>query len=178
MTTPMPAASRCTAFATVLLLFLAMGASGEGPILPAPAAGFGYPFIMPDDFPSLHGVAWRVEQPEGGAQVLMEPRYPWDVDVHAAGTVLVDPIDGQWKAWYVSAGGVAQGIHNGKFKSRVCTSAGYTRVCVRAGSWVCSHAHLCSIKVPLPQAHAVSLPYSYVQVATAATSRTPSARTV
>ena len=72
---------------------------------------FDHPFILPDDFPSLRMAAWRVERP-AEPQVLMEPRYPWDVDVHSHGTVLVDPIDGLWKAWYVSTGGIAQGLHN------------------------------------------------------------------
>lgn len=60
----------------------------------------------------MHQVAWRVEKPTDGPRILMEPRYPWDEDVHSHGTVLVDPIDGLWKAWYVSTGGVQQGLHN------------------------------------------------------------------
>ena len=32
-----------------------------------------------------------------------EPQYPWDDDVHAEGTVLIDPWDGTYYAFYVSA---------------------------------------------------------------------------
>ena len=60
------------------------------------------PVLFYDDFVSMHYAAWRQELPKVSAP-LLEPRTNlWDADVHAHGTVLVDPRDGLWKAWYVS----------------------------------------------------------------------------
>jgi len=62
------------------------------------------PLLMPDDFESLHVVAWRVEEGVPDPRnPLLEPAMPWDAGgVMAHGTVLRDPIDGLWKAWQVS----------------------------------------------------------------------------
>ena len=71
----------------------------------APAAPGGqqaHPLLLLDDFESLHRAAWRVEQ-GADVEVLLEPTYPWEQDVHSEGTVLVDPFDGLYKAFYVSA---------------------------------------------------------------------------
>lgn len=61
------------------------------------------PLLMPDDFSDLHLTAWRVEP--GTPDVnnpLIEGHMPWDsggVGIHS--TVLIDPIDGKWKAYVV-----------------------------------------------------------------------------
>ncbi len=62
------------------------------------------PLLMPDDFESLKLVAWRVEEGEQDQNnPLLEPAMPWDSGgIMAHGTVLLDPIDGLWKAWQVS----------------------------------------------------------------------------
>ena len=54
------------------------------------------------DFESLHYAAWRVEE-GSNTTTLLEPQYPWDDDVHSEGTVLIDPWDGTYYAYYVSA---------------------------------------------------------------------------
>lgn len=62
------------------------------------------PLLMPDEFESLHLVAWRVEMGVPDAKnPLLEPAMPWDSGgIMAHGTVLHDPLDGLWKAWQVS----------------------------------------------------------------------------
>jgi hypothetical protein len=58
-----------------------------------------------DDFVSFHYTAWRQEPPtvmNGDQDPLIEPKFPWDEDVHAHGTVLFDVNDNLYKAWYVS----------------------------------------------------------------------------
>lgn len=59
------------------------------------------PFIMPSDFEDLDTVAWRVEEGQKDTNnPLLEPEMPWDLGgVFSHGTVLLDPIDGIWKAW-------------------------------------------------------------------------------
>jgi hypothetical protein len=60
------------------------------------------PQLHYEDFVSMHYAAWRQELPKVSPP-LMEPRPElWDADVHAHGTVLLDPRDGVFKAWYVS----------------------------------------------------------------------------
>lgn len=62
------------------------------------------PFVMAEDFQDLDLVAWRIEQgrPDPG-NPLLEPEMPWDEGgVFSHGTVLLDPIDGRWKAWQIS----------------------------------------------------------------------------
>ena len=83
----------------VALVFAATVQTATG----APAA-VRMPLLMPDDFESLHLVAWRVEEGVPDPQnPLLEPAMPWDSGgVMAHGTVLRDPIDGLWKAWQVS----------------------------------------------------------------------------
>ena len=64
-----------------------------------------FSFLLGEDFVEKHNVAWRVElATDEPANPLMEPEYPWEsAAVFSHGTVLVDPIDGKWKAWYISA---------------------------------------------------------------------------
>lgn len=68
------------------------------------------PLLMPDNFDSLLLVAWRQEEGEPDVNnPLLEPAMPWDAGgVMAHGTVLLDPIDGLWKAWQVSTPGEAE----------------------------------------------------------------------
>ena len=79
------------------------------------AAADPYPLLDVDSFASLHLAAWRIELPAEPPAVLLEPEFPWDADVHAEGTVLIDPFDHMYKAFYVSApetypsGGQTQG---------------------------------------------------------------------
>lgn len=63
-----------------------------------------FPFLMSDDFEERYNVAWRVEtaQPDP-ANPLVEPKYPWDSGcVFLHGSIMVDPADNLWKAWYLS----------------------------------------------------------------------------
>ncbi len=60
------------------------------------------PFLMANDFEEMENVAWRIELPNPDPEnPLLEPAMPWDSGgIMAEGTVLVDPIDGLWKAWH------------------------------------------------------------------------------
>lgn len=64
-----------------------------------------FSFLLGEDFVEKHNVAWRVElATDDVANPLLEPQFPWEsAAVFSHGTVLVDPIDGLWKAWYISA---------------------------------------------------------------------------
>ena len=64
-----------------------------------------FSFLLAEDFVEKHNIAWRVELATGDARnPLLEPEFPWEsAAVFSHGTVLVDPIDGRWKAWYISA---------------------------------------------------------------------------
>ena len=62
------------------------------------------PMILSDDFEEHRNIAWRIEP---GVQdpdnPLMAPKYPWDAGAtFSHGTVLKDPLDGLYKAWYLS----------------------------------------------------------------------------
>ena len=62
------------------------------------------PMILADDFIDRENVAWRIEPgvPDPG-NPLIAPQYPWDAGaVFSHGTVLKDPSDGLFKAWYLS----------------------------------------------------------------------------
>jgi hypothetical protein len=62
------------------------------------------PFLMADDFEQMDYVAWRIEQGVLDARnPLLTPARPWEEGIlHSHGTVLIDPIDGLWKAWHIS----------------------------------------------------------------------------
>ena len=62
------------------------------------------PMILADDFIERHDIGWRIEPGiQDPDNPLIEPRYPWDMGtVWGHGTVLIDPIDGLYKAWYLS----------------------------------------------------------------------------
>ena len=78
-------------------LLLAAAASQAGSTSPT------HPLLDADSFSSLHLAAWRIEPPVQAPEVLLEPTFPWEADVHSEGTILVDPFDRQYKAYYVSA---------------------------------------------------------------------------
>jgi hypothetical protein len=63
-----------------------------------------FSFLLGEDFVEKHNIAWRIELAnDDGANPLMEPEFPWEsAAVFSHGTVLIDPIDGLWKAWYIS----------------------------------------------------------------------------
>ncbi len=63
-----------------------------------------FSFLMGEDFVEKHNVAWRVElAQEDPANPLIEPMYPWEnAAVMSHGTVMHDPTDGLWKAWYTA----------------------------------------------------------------------------
>jgi hypothetical protein len=54
-----------------------------------------------NDFDSMHMLGWRIEEGQN-TTVLLEPKYPWEADVHSEGTVLYDPVAGEYRAYYVS----------------------------------------------------------------------------
>ena len=62
------------------------------------------PLIYDDNFAERLNIAWRIEPGKKDPNnPLIEPKYPWDsATVFSHGTVVRDPIDGQWKAWYIS----------------------------------------------------------------------------
>ena len=50
------------------------------------------PILFYDDFISYHYTSWRQEHPVI-SEPLIEPKFPWDADVHAHGTILFDELD-------------------------------------------------------------------------------------
>jgi len=62
------------------------------------------PMIHADDFWEHENIGWRMEPGKlDPANPLIEPKYPWDAGCpFSHGTVLKDPIDGLYKAWYLS----------------------------------------------------------------------------
>lgn len=63
-----------------------------------------FSFLMGEDFVEKHNIAWRVElAQEDPANPLIEPMFPWEnAAVMSHGSVMVDPTDGLWKAWYTA----------------------------------------------------------------------------
>ena len=61
--------------------------------------------ILEDDVAEADRIGWRIEQARPDPDnPLIEPAFPWDSGVvFSHGTVLKDPIDDLWKAWYSSA---------------------------------------------------------------------------
>ncbi len=64
----------------------------------------GVSFLTGLEFPEKHNVAWRIElAQEDSANPLLEPKYPWDAaSIFSHGSVMIDPIDGLWKMWYIT----------------------------------------------------------------------------
>jgi hypothetical protein len=63
-----------------------------------------FSFLMSEDFQERRNIAWRVETAEQDPNnPLIEPKLEWDsACVFLHGSVLIDPIDKLWKAWYLS----------------------------------------------------------------------------
>ena len=63
-----------------------------------------FTFLLGEEFVEKHNVAWRIEvAQEDPANPVLERQYPWEsACVFSHGTVLKDPIDGLWKAWYIA----------------------------------------------------------------------------
>ena len=63
-----------------------------------------FSFLMGEDFAERHNIAWRVElAEEDPANPLIESKFPWEnAAVMSHGTVMHDPTDGLWKAWYTA----------------------------------------------------------------------------
>jgi alpha-L-fucosidase len=61
-------------------------------------------FVLDEDIAERDAIGWRLEKAVlDPANPLIEPKYPWDSGCgFAHGTFLIDPIDGLWKAWYIS----------------------------------------------------------------------------
>ena len=103
-----------------------------------------FSFLMAEDFVEKHNVAWRVElASDDAANPLMEPEFPWEsAAVFSHGSVLLDPIDGLWKAWYISAKQTklqssaerrlcyaesADGVHWRRPELEICSYPGFPR---------------------------------------------------
>lgn len=69
-------------------------------------------FLMPADFPSMHLVTWSINYADVPDEPVMHPHYDWDEEIGGKGTILVDPIDGLYKAWYVSQPGIDTTTYN------------------------------------------------------------------
>ena len=63
-----------------------------------------FSFLMSEDFQERVNIAWRVEQAEKDPNnPLLGPKYDWDsACVFLHGSVIIDPSDNLWKAWYLS----------------------------------------------------------------------------
>ena len=61
---------------------------------------------MPSDFTSYHLVTWLVDYGQVPDEPLMHPQYEWDEEIGGKGTIIVDPTDGLYKAWYISQPGI------------------------------------------------------------------------
>ncbi len=87
----------------ILLNFIVSGLSAQEML--TKEHGNRMPLLMPDDFSELNLVAWRVENGKPDKNnPLIEGEMPWDAgSVMSYGTILIDPIDGLWKAWIFCA---------------------------------------------------------------------------
>ena len=57
-------------------------------------------------------VTWGVNFGSVPDEPLMHPQYPWDEEIGGKGTILVDPIDRLYKAWYISQPGIDYTTYN------------------------------------------------------------------
>lgn len=62
--------------------------------------------LLPTDFDSYHFSTWAVDYGAVEDEPLMHPEYEWDEEIGGKGTILVDPIDRLYKAWYISQPGI------------------------------------------------------------------------
>jgi hypothetical protein len=83
-----------------------------------------FSFLMSEDFQERVNIAWRVEEAEKDPKnPLVEPKYEWDgACVFLHGSVVVDPADNLWKAWYLSKP-VGKGPHENPAAGRILTYA-------------------------------------------------------
>ena len=63
-----------------------------------------FTFLLGEDFIEKHNIAWRVElAQEEPSNPIMETMFPWEsACVFSHGTIMLDPTDGLWKAWYIA----------------------------------------------------------------------------
>ena len=63
-----------------------------------------FSFLLAEDFVEKHNIAWRVEMAvEDPHNPIIEPKFPWEsAALFSHGSIMRDPIDGLWKAWYIS----------------------------------------------------------------------------
>ena len=69
-------------------------------------------FLVADDFESFHLSTWAVDFGAVDDEPLMHPKYEWDEEIGGKGTILVDPIDRIYKAWYISQPGIDYTTYN------------------------------------------------------------------
>jgi hypothetical protein len=93
---------------SALLIILALALAGVGAIDPT----INTTLLMPTDFESFHLVTWAVDYGQVDDEPLMHPQYEWDEEIGGKGTILVDPIDGLYKAWYISQPGIDYTTYN------------------------------------------------------------------
>ena len=99
-----------------------------------------FSFVMGEDFVEKHNIAWRVEvAKEDAANPLLEPGLPWEsAAVFSHGTVMRDPIDQLWKAWYIS---VPSHTMSPSAERRLCYAESTDGV-----SWTRPDLRICSYK--------------------------------
>ena len=67
---------------------------------------------------------WSVDYGDVPDEPLMHPEYEWDEEIGGKGTILVDPIDGLYKAWYISQPGIdSTGYNSSEGASRMISYA-------------------------------------------------------
>ena len=59
-------------------------------------------YLTPLNISSMHLTTWAVDFGSVADEPLMTPKNAWDEEIGGKGTILVDPTDGLYKAWYVS----------------------------------------------------------------------------
>jgi hypothetical protein len=69
-------------------------------------------FLLPSDFDSFHLSTWSVDFGKVADEPLMMPEHEWDEEIGGKGTILVDPIDRLYKAWYISQPGINYTTYN------------------------------------------------------------------
>ena len=78
-------------------------------------------FLTPSDFDSFHLSTWSVDFGHTSPEPLMHPQHPWDEEIGGKGTILIDPIDGLYKAWYISQPGIEYTTYNSSEGASRCT---------------------------------------------------------
>jgi hypothetical protein len=94
--------------ATVVIVTLALAAFADASIDPI----LNSTFLMPTDFDSFHLSTWSVDYGIVNDEPLMHPQHEWDEEIGGKGTIMVDPIDKMYKAWYISQPGIDYTTYN------------------------------------------------------------------